>query len=90
MSEISSKVGEDTNVCASCIKNLISLGIVQKKPPYEEKVSRKSLYSIEDNMFCFWHRFVLGNNLLIAHGATACHSLVYLFLRCPLLGMVFF
>ena len=74
MSEISSKVGEDTNVCASYIKNLISLGIVQKEIPYGEKASRKSLYSIEDNMFRFWHRFVLENNSLIARGAA---DLVY-------------
>lgn len=74
MSEISSKVGEDTNVCASYIKNLISLGIVQKETPYGEKASRRSLYSIEDNMFRFWHRFVLENNSLIARGAA---DLVY-------------
>ena len=74
MSEISSKVGEDTNVCASYIKNLISLGIVQKETPYGEKASRKSLYSIEDNMLRFWHRFVLENNSLIARGAA---DLVY-------------
>lgn len=70
MSEISSKVGEDTNVCASYLKNLIGLGIVQKETPYGEKASRKSLYSIEDNMFRFWHRFVLENNSLIARGAA--------------------
>lgn len=74
MSEIAGKVGEDTNVCASYIKNLISLGIVQKETPYGEKSSRKSLYSIEDNMFRFWHRFVLENNSLIARGAA---DLVY-------------
>ena len=74
MSEISSKVGEDTNVCASYIKNLISLGIVQKETPYGEKASRRSLYSIEDNMFRFWYRFVLENNSLIARGAA---DLVY-------------
>ena len=74
MSEISSKVGEDTNVCASYIKNLISLGIVQKETPYGEKASRKSLYSIEDNMFRFWYRFVLEHNSLIARGAA---DLVY-------------
>lgn len=74
MSEISSKVGEDTNVCASYIRNLISLGIVQKETPYGEKASRKSLYSIEDNMFRFWYRFVLENNSLIARGAA---KLVY-------------
>lgn len=53
MSEISGKVGEDTNVCSTYIKNLISLGIIQKETPYGEKASRKSVYSIEDNMFRF-------------------------------------
>jgi len=48
MSEISGKVGEDTNVCSIYIKNLMNLGIVQKETPYGEKVSRKSVYSIED------------------------------------------
>lgn len=36
MSGISSKVGEDTNVCSTYIKNLINLGIVQKEMPYGE------------------------------------------------------
>lgn len=70
MSEISSKVGEDTNVCATYLKNLVALGIVQKETPYGEKTSRKSIYSIEDNMFRFWYRFVLENNALIARGAA--------------------
>lgn len=70
MSEISSKVGEDTNVCANYIKNLINLGIVKKETPYGEKESRKSIYSIEDNMFYFWYRFVLDNSSVIARGAT--------------------
>ena len=74
MSEISSKVGEDTNVCTNYIKNLINLGIVQKETPYGEKASRKSTYSIEDNMFRFWYRFVLDNNSIIARGAA---DLVY-------------
>lgn len=74
MSEISSKVGENTNICANYLNNLISLGIVQKETPYGEKTSRRSLYSIEDNMFRFWYRFVLENNSLIARGAA---DLVY-------------
>lgn len=74
MSEISSKVGETTNVCTNYIKNLISLGIVQKETPYGEKASRKSIYSIEDNMFRFWYSFVLGNYSIIARGAS---DLVY-------------
>ena len=74
MSEISSKVGEDTNVCTNYIKNLINLGIVQKETPYGEKASRKSIYSIADNMFRFWYRFVLDNNSIIVRGAA---DLVY-------------
>lgn len=70
MSEISGKVGEDTNVCSMYLKNLINLGIVQKETPYGEKASRKSVYSIEDNMFRFWYRFVFGNNSIIARGAA--------------------
>ena len=70
MSEISGKVGEDTNVCSIYLKNLINLGIVQKETPYGEKASRKSVYSIKDNLFRFWHRFVLENNSVIARGAT--------------------
>ena len=74
MSEISNKVGEDTNVCSIYLKNLIALGIVQKETPYGEKASRKSIYSIDDNMFRFWYRFVPENTSLIARGAT---DLVY-------------
>ena len=74
MSEISSKVGETTNVCAAYIKNLIGLGILQKETPYGEKASRKSVYSIEDNMFRFWYRFVLDETSVIARGAA---DLVY-------------
>lgn len=74
MSEISTKVGEDTNVCARYLKNLINLGIVKRETPYGEKESKKSVYGIEDNMFLFWYRFVLNNSSLIIRGAT---DLVY-------------
>ena len=70
MSEISSKIGENTNVCSNYLKNLINLGIIRKETPYGEKASKKSIYSIEDNMFYFWYRFVLDNNSVIARGAT--------------------
>ena len=70
MSEISSKIGEDTNICSAYVKNLVSLGIIQKETPYGEKTSRKSVYSIEDNMFRFWYRFIPENNSIIARGAA--------------------
>ena len=70
MSEISSKVGEDTSVCATYIKNLIALGIVKKETPYGDDSARKTIYSIEDNMFRFWYRFVPENTSIIARGAA--------------------
>ena len=74
MSEISTKVGESTTVCSGYLKNLISLGIIKKETPYGEKISKKSIYSIEDNMFRFWYRFVPDNASAIARGAE---NLVY-------------
>ena len=68
MSEISTKVGEETNICSSYLKNLIALGIVQKESPYGEKASKKSIYSIDE------YRFVPENASMIARGAS---DLVY-------------
>ena len=70
MSEIATKVGEDTSVCSIYIKNLISLGIIKKETPYGEDSARKTIYSVEDNMFRFWYRFVPENTSIIARGAT--------------------
>ncbi len=70
LSEISTKVGEDTAVCSMYIKNLVSLGIVKKETPFGEETTRKTIYSIEDNMFRFWYRFVPENSSIISRGAT--------------------
>ncbi len=70
MNEISRKIDEDTSVCATYIKNLITLGIIKKESPYGEKSSRKTIYSIEDNMFRFWYRFVPQNASIISRGAA--------------------
>ena len=70
MSEICSKVGEETNTVAVYIKNLVMLGIVQKESPYGENSTKKTIYSIEDNMFRFWYRFVPENASVISRGAA--------------------
>lgn len=46
------------------------LGLVKKEVPFGEKNSRKSVYSIADNLFRFWFRFVPENQQLIARGAS--------------------
>ncbi len=58
LSEISSKVGEETSACVAYIKNLISLGIVRKETPFAESSTRKTIYKIDDNLFRFWYRFI--------------------------------
>lgn len=70
LAEISTKVGEETSVCATYLKNLMALGLIQKETPYGEKTSRKSIYVIDDNMFRFWYRFVPENHSIIGRGAA--------------------
>lgn len=71
ISEISGKIGETTSLSATYIRNLIILGIVKKEWPYGEKSGRKTIYSIEDNMFRFWYRFVPQNISVISRGAAS-------------------
>ena len=70
INEISGKIGENSSICAAYIKNLIMLGIVKKELPYGEKSGRRTIYSIEDNMFRFWYRFVPENTSIISRGAS--------------------
>ncbi|MBQ2848068.1 MAG: ATP-binding protein [Clostridia bacterium] len=70
LSEICTKVGEDTSTCSIYIKNLVALGIVKKETPFGESTAKKTIYSIEDNMFRFWFRFVPENASVIARGAV--------------------
>ena len=69
MKEIADKIGEDTNTCAMYLKNLLILGIVNKETPYGEDISRKTIYALDDNMFCFSYRFVIENISFINRGA---------------------
>lgn len=61
VSEISTKVGEETSACTSCLKKLVSLGIIKRETPFGEKEGRKSIYLIEDSLFRFWYRFIPSN-----------------------------
>ncbi|HZK61951.1 MAG TPA: ATP-binding protein [Anaerovoracaceae bacterium] len=70
LSEISSKVGEETSACSSYLKNLISLGIIKKETPFAEKSSKKTIYIIADNLFRFWYRFVPPNISIIQKNMT--------------------
>lgn len=70
MLDISNKVGKSTNVCLIYLKNPISLGIIEKELQFGDNTSREAIYSIADNMFRIWFRFVPKYNSIIAHGAA--------------------
>lgn len=69
LNEISTKIGESTDKCAKYISTLIELDIVKKELPCSEKnQKRKTIYSLKDNLFKFWYRFVFTNYSLIEQG----------------------
>ena len=44
MAEISTKVGEDSNVCSTYLKNLIALGVIRKEVPMEKNDAQNNLF----------------------------------------------
>lgn len=74
MTDIAAKVGESTSVCTAYLKSMLNLGIVRKETPYGDDSNRKAIYTIADNMFRFWYRFIPQNSSLIALGGS---ELVY-------------
>ena len=69
-SEICTKVGLESAAIAGYIERLIELGILKKEVPVGTNTSRKTIYSIADNMFRFWYTFVPGNLMIIQRGLT--------------------
>jgi len=68
LSEISSKVGQETALCSAYISKLISIGIVRKEYPFREETSRKTIYTLDDGMFRFWYRFIPNRMAFIQRG----------------------
>lgn len=59
VNEIVTKIHSDTATVSYCLKSLIMIGIVEKCVAItEEDNKKKTSYSISDNMFRFWYRFV--------------------------------
>lgn len=72
-SEIVTKTGITSGGINAYLKNLMDLGIIEKKVPVtevEKPRSRKTIYVISDGMFRFWYTFVGKRISLIEHGIT--------------------
>ena len=69
LSEIAAKSGLESNKCGKYLGALITLGLVSKEYPFDEKSVKRSIYKLEDFMFRFWYRFVFPNMSSIVAGA---------------------
>ena len=68
LSEIINETGLDKGTVSRYISILDSLQITRKEIPITEKIpeqSRKGIYTIDDNFFNFWFRFVFRNRSLL-------------------------
>lgn len=66
INEISTKIGMEKDKVAVYLQKLIYLQIVKKENPITDKaLSKKSIYSLNDNLFKFWYRFIANNKALI-------------------------
>jgi AAA+ ATPase superfamily predicted ATPase len=75
ISEIASKTGLETGAASHYLDTLIQLGIVERELPVTEAArgknrGRKSLYTVKDNLFRFWYRFIPGLIDIIHHNST--------------------
>lgn len=66
--EIATKTGLDAGYCSKYLRVLTELEILKKETPICEKTGKKTIYTIGDNFFRFWYRFVPKNISAIAAG----------------------
>lgn len=66
--EIVTRVGLEAGICTKYLKVLLELGILKKETPITEKPGKKTIYTIDDNFFRFWFRFVPKNMSIIGAG----------------------
>lgn len=71
INEITTKVGIESGKCMKYLTVLLELGILQKETPLTEKPGRKTIYTIKDQFFRFWYRFVPRNMTAISSGRIA-------------------
>ncbi len=61
INEISTKTGEGSKKCSKYLNTLIDLHIVKKEYPVGVESGRNGIYSLCDNMFKFWYKFIPKN-----------------------------
>ena len=77
--EISQKIKEESSKCASYIKNLQEVRIINRLIPYGENLnSKRSIYILSDFFFRFWYKYVFANSTTLSLlGASKYTDLIY-------------
>lgn len=74
LSEIMNETGFDKGTVSRYLSILDSLQITRKEIPITEKIpekSRRGIYTIDDNFFNFWFRFIFRNRALLEENRVA-------------------
>lgn len=66
--EIADKTGKSRNMLSGYLANLVSLGIIEKIHPAGESSSKKIRYTLCDNLYRFYFRFIPSSLSLIELG----------------------
>ena len=71
LNEISTKMREESTKVNKYLQTLVNLQIISKSYPFGENPqnSRRGIYSIADNCYAFWYRFVFINKPEIESGS---------------------
>lgn len=66
--DIATKAGEEGKKVSKYLLTLMSLHLVKKESPILNTQERNGVYTVSDNMFRFWYKFVIENNMNIESG----------------------
>ena len=66
--EIAIKAGEESKKISKYLAALMNLHLVKKEMPVIGGQERNGIYRLSDNMFRFWYKFVIDNNMIIESG----------------------
>ena len=69
--EIASRAGLESGALDYYLKELARIGLVRRDEPITGKGGRKALWTLTDNLFRFWYRFVRPSQPLVERGLGA-------------------
>ena len=66
--EIAARAGLESGALDYYLKELLRIGLLQREEPITGRGGRKAIWSLTDNLFRFWYRFVRPRQSLVERG----------------------